>query len=206
MASGVALGLLLGALIGLSQSPIATNVAGALTGALALFLGLSTKGESGGQLPTTLRASAAKTCGFGVACTLSVVLSLYARTHNTFSTAVKPQIDELIGAGFTQDEAHAWVAYKNAGLLFRMNREMTASESDKRAQTAESILFSDPGVDPCFNFDPKRIAGVDARVAAMRNSGPRFLALAEAISKMDPATKEAVMNGMSQLFCPRGTP
>jgi hypothetical protein len=203
-ASGIALGLLLGALIGLSQSPVAATVVGALTGALALFLGFSTRGESGAAQSTASLASAARTCGFGVACTLAVVFALYARTHDAFSIAVKRQIDALVGAGFTPDEAHAWVAYKNAGLLFRINREMIASESDKRAQTAESVLFADPGVDPCFNFDSKRIPSVDDRIAAMRNSGPRFVALAEAISKMDSARKVAVMDGMSQLFCPTG--
>jgi hypothetical protein len=204
--SGIALGLLLGTLVGFSQSPVVAAVVGALTGGLVLFLGFNTKPDADGQPTQDSRAAAGRLAGFGFACTVALVFSLYARTHDTLSVAVATQVNTLKSAGYSEDEAHAWVAYKNAGLLLRMNKEAIADKDDKRAATAESVLFADQGVDPCFSFDRTRIADVNERITAMRNSGPRFVTLADAISKLDPAKKEAMMDGMSRLFCPASTP
>jgi hypothetical protein len=204
--SGIALGLLLGTLVGFSQSPVAATVVGALTGALALFLGFNTKSDGDGHLSSDSRASAGRVCGFGFACTAALLLSLYARTHDAFSIPIQSQIDVLKTAKYSDDEAHSWVAYKNAGILLRISREAIADKDDKRTQTAGSVLFDDPGADPCFVFDPKRIPKVDDRISAMRNSGPRFVGIADSVEKLDQPSKKAIMDGMTRLFCPEGIP
>jgi hypothetical protein len=184
--SGIAIGLLLGTLVGFSQSPVVATVVGALTGALALFLGFNSKSDSNGPASHNYRESAGRICGFGFACTLALVLSLYARTHDSLSVAIESQINAL----------------KNAGLLLRMNAKTIADKDDKRTLTTGTVLFAGTGVDACFNFDPKRIPNVDDRISAMRNSDPRFSALADSMDKLDPATKKSMMDGMSRLFCP----
>jgi hypothetical protein len=203
--SGIALGLLLGTLVGFSQSPVTATVIAALTGVLALFFGFNAQSDADGRFLANSRVSAGRLCGFGFACTIALILSLYARTHDTLSIPLKTQISTLISAGYTEDEAHAWGAYKNAGILLRMNGKAIADKDDKRTQTAASVLFADPGVDPCFIFSSKRIANVDDRISAMRDSGQRFASLADSISTLDKTRKESIMKGMNDLFCPGGT-
>jgi len=204
--AGAALGLLLGTVVGFSQSPVAATVVGALTGALVLFLGFSSKSPPSGQLSADAKASAGRLSGFGFTCTAALLFSLFARTRDLLGVPIGTQIKTLTDARFSEDEAHSWVAYKNSGLYMRINREATADKDDPRTKTGLSVLFSDPGSDPCFNFDPNRIPDIDDRILGMRNSGPRFTNLADAVSKLDKPLKESVMQGIGQLICPQGTP
>ena len=114
--AGVALGTLLGLLVGLTNSPVVAIVVGALASGLLVLLGLgATKGEDA----AATRANAGRLCGFGFAAAAALLVGMGIRTHETLTPAPDLQVKRLTDSGFTNDEAHAWVAYKNAGLLFR---------------------------------------------------------------------------------------
>ncbi len=82
--SGAGLGLLLGVIVGLSQTPVVAEVMGVLTGVLAVFLGLQGGGEK--ELPVVgkLRLNGARIGSFGLAAALGLILGLFLRVANPF--------------------------------------------------------------------------------------------------------------------------
>lgn len=82
--SGAGLGLLLGVIVGLSQTPVVAEVMGVLTGLLAVFLGLQGSGDA--ELPVVgkLRMNGARIGSFGLAAALGLILGLFLRVANPF--------------------------------------------------------------------------------------------------------------------------
>jgi hypothetical protein len=199
--AGTALGLLLGLLVGLSSSPVVATVIGALTGGMLLFLGFTSRGHSDSNSPSSLEAAGWRLTGFGLACTAALIVGLVVRTQNLLTPPIKKQVSELTDAGFTADEAHGWVAYRNIGVLMRA-RPNTPMDKDKRAAgTASSYLFGTPGTDSCDLFNPDKYSNQSEHLIALRNAGGRYAAFADTIAGLDEKSRTVIFAATKHLFC-----
>jgi hypothetical protein len=200
--AGTALGLLLGLLVGLSSSPVVATAVGALTGGMLVFLGFTSNSQADSNTKSPFEAAGWRLTGFGLACTVALVVGLLIRTHDLLAQPIKKQVSELTDAGFTSDEAHAWVAYKNIGVLMREPSNLPMDKDKRAAGTASSYLFASPGTDSCDLFNPDKYSSQAEHLIALRNAGGRYAAFADSISKLDERSLATTLSGTKHLFCP----
>lgn len=197
--AGSALGLLLGLLVGLSSSPVVAAVVGTLTAALMVLLGFSKPDNP--DDPNRTSASAWRLSGFGIFGAVALLSGLGIRTHNLFSQPIATQVDDLAASGFTPDEAHAWVAYKNAGLHLRIP-EGSFDKTSKLSSNASSVLFADSGSDACTLFDPSQYANSTEQWNAFNLRGPQYAQLVQFGRQLNDQQRTALIQSIKPLLCP----
>jgi hypothetical protein len=99
--NGLGVGLLLGILLGLSVSPVVSGVIAALSGLLAVLLGLDEK------YIDTLKSI--RIGSFGLATVAGVLLGLYIRAHDPFSPSLLDKKKQYLELGFTDAEAKSFI-------------------------------------------------------------------------------------------------
>lgn len=199
--AGAALGLLLGLLVGLSSSPVVGTVVAAVASGMLVLLGFAPTAQST-DVGTASRAAGWRLSGFGLTCTVALLVGLFIRTHNLLTPKLKDQIGELTSAGFTADEAHSWTAYKNVGLLMRASSDMLVNKESRAAASASSYLFASPDTNNCALFSPEKYATPTEHLSALHNAGGKFAAFADSIAHLDSESRNAVLNSNKLLFCP----
>lgn len=102
--NGIGVGLLLGILMGLSVSPVVSGVIAALSGLLAVLLGLDEK------YIDTLKSI--RIGSFGIATVAGVLFGLYVRAHDPFSPSLLDKKKEYMQLGFSEEEAKAFIMKK----------------------------------------------------------------------------------------------
>jgi hypothetical protein len=90
--AGAGIGLLLGLLVGLSSSHVVATVVGAVAGGLLILLGFNSSKDDSSATPP---ATAWRLAGFGFACSLALIVSVWIRAHHSLSPPVKDQVKEL---------------------------------------------------------------------------------------------------------------
>jgi hypothetical protein len=200
--AGTAIGLLLGLLVGLSSSPVVATVVGAITGGMLVFLGFTSHGQSDSNTTSSLEAAGWRLTGFGLACSAALIVGLEVRTQNLLTPPVKKQVSELTDAGFTADEAHGWVAYKNIGVLMRVRPDTPVDKDKRAAGTASSYLFASPGNDSCNLLNPDKYSSQSEHLIALRNAGGRYAAFADSIAGLDEKSRAVTFNATKHLLCP----
>ena len=198
MFGGVGLGLLVGILVGLSSSPVASVVVGALAAGMMTLLGFVSSSKDGD--PVAARGSVLRLGGFGLACTAAVLSGLYIRTHNLLSPTPNEQVKELQGAGYTPEEARMWVEYKNLGTLTARTDSQVAAVFRAPA-TAGSVLFASGNSDECQHFDTNRYKNAKEQLYALQQLGGRHAEYAEKISTLDANHQKTVLDSLRLLFC-----
>jgi len=199
--AGTALGLLLGLLVGLSSSPVVATVVGTLTGGMLVFLGFVSNSTPDSNTKSSFEAAGWRLTGFGLACTVALLFGLLVRAHNFLTPPIKQQVSELTDAGFTPDEAHAWVAYKNIGVLMRAQPNIPADKDKRAAGTASSYLFATPGTDSCELFNPEKYSNQTEHLNALHNAGGRYAAFADSLASLDEKSRAAALAATKRLFC-----
>jgi hypothetical protein len=112
LAAGSAIGLVVGLIAGLSISPVTSTILGALSASLLILLGL--KSSKGGQDP---RNHDARVLGFGLLCSVSLIVGISLRTHQILSPPIEAQKDRLTSLKlFTPDEVSQILMATNFGL------------------------------------------------------------------------------------------
>lgn len=200
--AGTALGLLTGLLVGLSSSPVVATVVGALAGGMVAFLGFSSNSQSDSNANSLLKAVGWRLTGFGLACTAALLVGLVIRDQNLLTPTVKKQVSELTDAGFTLDEAHSWVAYKNIGVLMRAQPGTIMDKDRRAAGTASSYLFATPSTESCDLFNPNKYSSQAEHLIALRNAGGRYAVFADSIAGLDERSRIATLGATKHLFCP----
>jgi hypothetical protein len=218
--AGAALGLLLGLLIGLSNSPVVAVVVGALASGLMVLLGFvpnkvaAADAGAGAAGVDALRAAGWRLAGFGFACSAALLAGMYIRTHEAMSPTPEAQMKRLTAAGFSADEARAWVAFKDAGLLFKTGGGTgpggtagggeTATVVDKEhsgANSGSSFLFAQAGVDNCRMFTEENYPSGDEELRALTAAGAPFKAMAEALRPLDGEKRAAALKVLRTVYC-----
>jgi hypothetical protein len=122
--TGAGLGLLVGILTGMSLSPVVGPLLGALTAAAIIFLGfkesikesIKEKVQAGGSDTTAESKSLSKSkapsyriIGFCFAAVIGVLGGAYLKSQDLFKVTPRQQIQELMEAGFSTNEAKSVV-------------------------------------------------------------------------------------------------
>lgn len=107
--NGAGVGLLLGALLGLSISPVVSGVIATLSGLLAVLLGTSEKYMS--------PLKSVRIGAFGFFCVAGIFLGMYVRTNKGLLPARQKMMADYRAVGFTKEEALDFIAYREFGLI-----------------------------------------------------------------------------------------
>lgn len=111
--AGGAIGLLVGLIAGLSVSPVTSTILGALSAGLLVLLGF--KDSKGGD---NSQGHALKVLGFGLFCSIALVLGISLRTHQVLSPSLETQKKRLMAVKvFTPDDISAILLSTNFGLV-----------------------------------------------------------------------------------------
>jgi hypothetical protein len=207
--AAIGLGLLVGILVGLSSSPVVSVVVGALAAGMVTLLGFARPAKDGD--PSYADGSAVRLGGFGVACSVAVLLGLFIRTHDWLSPSIADQVSEVQKAGFSGEEARRWVAYKNVGAVLDSgtsrgsNGGKDASAAGVRGAEAlaGSVLFASANSSECQNFDTSRYKDVSEHLYSLRQLGGKYAEYAEKISTLDATQQKTVLESLRLLFCPK---
>jgi len=120
--SGIGMGLLLGIIMGLSNSEVVKVIMAALTALLGVFLGFEKRSFSGMQkeeyekdknetLLTSLRAG-----WFGLSVVAGILFGMWIRTNDIFSIPVKKSVQHWIDAGYDSTYARKLVVYERLAI------------------------------------------------------------------------------------------
>jgi hypothetical protein len=203
--AGVGLGLLVGVLVGLSSSPVVAVVVGALASGMVTLLGFVRSAKDGE--PSYSEGSVFRLGGFGVACAAAVLLGLSVRTHNWVSPSIAQQVSEVHKAGYSDQEARRWVAYKNVGAILESGSSSGSSSPSTPVHGSEpvagSVLFSGADSGECQHFDTSRYKNAPEHLYSLRQLGGKYAGYAEKISTLDATQQKTVLESLRLLFCPQ---
>ena len=203
--AGVGLGLLVGVLVGLSSSPVVSVVIGALAAGMVTLLGFSRSTKDGDT--SSSEGSVIRLGGFGIACTAAVLFGVFIRAHNWISPSIAQQVDEVRKAGYSEDEARRWVAYKNVGTVLEPGSGSGRSEQPAPVRGTEpvaaSVLFSGGNSGECQYFDTTRYKDAPEHLYSLRQMGGKYAEYAEKISMLDTSKQKTVLESLRLLFCPQ---
>jgi hypothetical protein len=197
--AGTGLGLLVGILVGLSSSPVVSVVVGALAAGMVTLLGYTRSSKDGEHAYS--EGSVLRLGSFGVACAVAILCGLYIRTHNWLSPTITDQVADVQKAGYTPEEAHRWVAYKNVGTVLTSATGTTPTPTSAANSVASSVLFAGDNSGECQNFDPSRFKDTQEQLYALRQLGGKRAEYAEKIATLDAAKQRAVLDSLKFLFC-----
>lgn len=198
--AGAGLGLLVGILVGLSSSPVVSTVVGALAAGMITLLGFVRPSKDGES--SYAEGSVVRLGSFGLACTAAVLFGLFIRTHNLLSPSISEQIGDVRNAGYTDEEAHRWVAYRNIGIATGSSSEKS-HPADGSASVAGSVLFSSANSGECQYFDTNRYQNTKEHLYALQQLGGKYAEYAAKISSLDPSHQKTVLDSLRLLFCPQ---
>jgi hypothetical protein len=176
-------------------------VVGAVAGGLLILLGLnSSKDEASATPPPT----AWRLAGFGFACSLALIVSVWVRAHHSLSPPIKDQVKELTDVGYSPDDARAWVAYVDSGLTVSGGKPVEqARDAGPSAASASSLLFASEGkVDPCGLLNPDRYKNQHEQINAMRLQGGAWASYANYVEPLDAGQRDTALASARKLLCP----
>jgi len=199
--AGAGIGLLLGLLVGLSASHVVATVVGAVAGGLLILLGLNQAKDSA---PTAQPLNAWRLAGFGFACSFALLISVWVRAHHSLSPPVKTQVKELTDVGYSPDDARAWVAYVDSGLVVSAGKPVEqVKDAGPSAASASSLLFASEGkVDTCGLLNPDRYKDQKEQLNAMRLQGGEWASYAAYVEQLDTGHRDTALTSARKLLCP----
>jgi hypothetical protein len=177
----------------MSTSAVVAIVISSLAALLAAFFGLSAPSS---DVTRVLRIGS-----FGFACPIAVFLGVGIRSHNWISPPLEKQISDWTNAGYTPEQARAFVAFRQLGLV---PEGLKVSEIPK--SVSSSGLFAAPSADDpvlaeCERLASSRFTRTDERLNAMRSAGGRWSVLAESVAGFKPEQSAPIVDAAYMLVC-----
>jgi hypothetical protein len=199
--AGAGIGLLLGLLVGLSSSHVVATVVGAVAGGLLILLGLNSGKDDAAVTPPP---TAWRLAGFGFACSLALLVSVWIRAHHSLSPPIKDQVKELTDVGYSPDDARAWVAFVDSGLVVSGGKPVEPDKgTSPSAASASSLLFASEGkVDTCGLLNPDRYKDQQEQLNAMRLQGGTWASYAGYVQQLDEGRRDTALTSARKLLCP----
>ena len=208
--SGVGLGLLLGLIVGLSKTPVVAEVVGALTGLLAVFLGLQSGGNGAFPGIGRLRVNALRIGSFGLAAAVGLLIGLFLRVTEPFAQSPEQALARW-SAAFPDNTVLARQAmiYERTGVrpkawTFEPGKASEAVWDEGVADARQGVLF---GVlrraNPCDDLNPADFGGDPTEtLVAYDNQGEAVLdRMAEQVRALERSEQAVALNAMHALFC-----
>jgi len=156
--SGIGMGLLLGIIMGLSESEVVKVIMGVLTALLGTFLGFDKRSFAGmdaeeylkekhNSLFTALRAG-----WFGLAVVAGILSGMIIRTNELFTPSVQWSVMQWTDAGYDSAYAHKLVAYQRFSI--DPNTGELRPESGVNKGVRSSLFNSRQAEELCGATDP----------------------------------------------------
>lgn len=199
--AGAGLGLLVGLLLGLSSSPTVALVVGALATAMTTLLGFA-KADSNSS-NNVVSGSAVRLGSFGFACAVAVLLGLLMRTHDWASPSVDRQINTLVKAGFSPEEARQWVEYRSLGTVLNSAAHGATGADNHTPALGSSVLFSGSDSGNCQYFDTNQYKNSQEQLHSLQLLGGVYAKYAEKIGSLDEQKQKAALTGLQLIYCPQ---
>lgn len=199
--AGAGLGLLVGLLLGLSSSPTVALVVGALATAMTTLLGFARADSNAPS--TSLSGSAVRLGSFGFACAVAVLAGLLMRTHEWASPSVGQQIDTLVKAGYSPDEARQWVEYRSLGTVLNPAAHTAPGADNRSPALGSSVLFSGRDSGDCQYFDTSQYKNAREQLHSLELLGGVYAKYAQKISSLDAQKQKAALEGLQLIYCPQ---
>ena len=200
------MGVLVGALVGLSVSPVVGTILGGLAALLVAFLGLNEEKTPPGAAADPAHARRAqgrsiRAGAFGLTCAVAVVLGIVIRTHGLLSVPVDRQVATWEAAGFTRSDAQHLVAYRELGIL--PPGRTAAADTALAPKAATSGLFTGALSGECSQLERERHRDLGEELNAYGRAGGRWAALAAALRTVPPARQREILDAAWSLACGR---
>ncbi|HVR29673.1 MAG TPA: hypothetical protein VMS86_09060 [Thermoanaerobaculia bacterium] len=188
--AGGGIGLLVGALLGLSVSPVVATVLGALTAVIAAFFGLA--GDSKQDSARLGRIAA-----FAFAAVVGLVTGLYLRTHDSLSVSVEDDVAEWEAAGYPTGIARGIVAYERTGLV---PEGWSQAPEETGPRSASTALFSASAED-CARVDPRDHPDTEELANAFALAEGGWAELARATGEVPAEQRREILEAAWRLAC-----
>ncbi len=193
LVAGVALGALVGMLVGLSSVPVVGAVVTALVALLVAFFGL--QGSAG---PLKANASASRVAGFGGGMLLFLILGVLARAGGWLEPSMADRVKAYEVAGYSPELSREVALFDQSNLLTGSLKDQTPGEMPGKRS---GILFSD-GDDPsCAVLAQTLFDTPAARLTAMQQSGGAWKTVGELGAQLGPDKGAALAEAAWQLAC-----
>jgi hypothetical protein len=183
------MGLLVGALIGLSTVPVVAGVISALTALVGGFLGLAA--PTSARIPFSLQCW--RIVGFGLISVLAIIAGIYLRTSQALQPPIKDQVKALTEAGFDTPTAQELIAYRDFGIV----------PSGKTVQTnvpGIGGLFATMA-SVCNQLSRAHNNSSADRLQALAAGGDEFANMARRISRVDAASQKQLLDSAEIILC-----
>ena len=176
--AGIALGILVGGIIGLSIAQVTGIILGALTSLLAAFFGLrpNNEGETGNQMIIGT---------FSIACLFAIFGGLYIRTNNLFSPSLEKDIKLYQEAKFTSDEIKQIILVKKLGLI---PKEFSFVPEAKSTNDQTVLMAGDEGIFLCNDITEN--STLTEIKLSFDNSGGKYQKIEQNLSEIISDTTE----------------
>jgi hypothetical protein len=196
MIAGLAMGLTVGLLLGLSASPVASSVMASLLAVAVTFFGFEGKL---GKMQAAV--SSARVMTFCIGLLLATPAAIWLRTNHMLSPGIATMTADWRKAGYSEEQARAFVAYERLGLLID---GQIKREDRPVATTADSVLFSAATKVECSSLDRERFGSADARLKAMQDFGGQWAALVEAARRQKARPSDNLADQLWAQRCATG--
>ena len=189
--SGLALGILVGTIIGLSISEVTGIILGALTSLLTAFFGLrpNKEGEQSNYIVIGM---------FSIACLAGIIGGLILRNNNLLSPTLEQEVAEYRNANFTDAEIKQILLVKKLGLIPEgMQFEAAAKEKGKNT----SLMAGEEVLNLCAS--DLENASLDEIRKAFDNSGGKYQKIEQQLSLVvnDPQQLRTTLLLISEGIC-----
>ena len=134
--AGAGIGLLFGMLMGASITPTVATMLGTLTAILTAILGVNDSYFN--------KTKAARIGAFGFACFIGAYISMYIRANNLMSPSILSLKNEYIAAGFSQEQALAFIAQQRLGATLGNSSIAEPEPKPEITQQQESEAVQEP--------------------------------------------------------------
>lgn len=188
--AGAAIGLLVGALIGLSTSEVVGSAVAALTALLAAFFGLAPGSPAPGRV--------ARVGAFALGALAGVGGGLYLRTHDSLSRSLNDRIAEWEAAGVDSTTSRRLVIFERTGLVGP--GWTAAAPPDLRTRTTSTALFM-AAAERCGALRPDNYPDTDELANAFELAESGWDAVAEATAGIPAARRRQILVSAWRLAC-----
>lgn len=193
LAAGAAMGLLLGALVGLSTTPVVATVISGVAALVGGLLGIGT--TTSAQSPVNLNTW--RVVGFGFAFVPALLWCVTLRTHHTLEPSLKAQIEELAQAGVEPKYAQELVMFRAFGVQ-PANR--TVSANDNQVHQTVGGLFA-TSADVCNQLARAHDQDVPSRIQGLARGGNATEKFVNFISAATPDSRKALLDLTELALC-----
>ena len=181
--------MLLGALIGLSGSPVVGAVIAAILVAAGAYWSVA-------KVPPGATVPGAAAAALALACIVGVIGGLWVRAHDALSPSVQEDLQQWRDAGYSTRDAQAIVALTRTGLLL----QGYSAKPEAVASQRTSALFGGDATS-CRQTDPEDYADAANLRQAFTQAGGAWAQYATLVQPLNEAQQRALLIAARSLAC-----